>query len=214
MEKVPSCIICKSRDGDLVKIKSRGIDTLILSSKQRNDQRYKTFHKMTEAHIHDGCRSAYNRPRSIATASKEQTRKKSIGKKIMKEGRDFDFERHCVFCEEPCNQNRAFRGMQKVETKEKILSTLKERDVSESFNKALLVRLNFLKESDEVQAYYHNRCMSSFYDGTSSTSCRHKSSVDSKDFISYCVYYLKKIHPSANFPLTKLKKILMVISQR
>lgn len=97
MEEVPSCLLCGSSDGKLVVVQRHAIDSLITSSRNRKDNRFKTFQKISEAHVHDNCRMSYNIPSSIATAAKDKSTKISDGKKVAKEALHFDFQKFCFF---------------------------------------------------------------------------------------------------------------------
>lgn len=205
-----NCIIC-NKSGNLVTIHEVSIKNLIDSSKQRADGKFSKWSDLKIAPIHESCRVSYNRESAIKTAVQEHANKCVEGKKIMKHALEFDYGRLCIFCGETCNKYKQnIKIVKKDSTKDSIITKLaekvRENQLSDSFIKNLSARLNSVNSLVNVEARYHNKCMSNFFDVRISDQVGRPPSESTTEFMNHIVAYIENSSNECQFSLNEIKE--------
>lgn len=98
-----SCILCQlTEKKDLILVSDESRQKLVESSMKRLDLKFKVIQKQEPIIVHKNCRTTYNRQSVIDKCRQSITRKSLDGKKILKDGKSFDFSTHCLFCSNDC----------------------------------------------------------------------------------------------------------------
>lgn len=170
----PVCIICEEAGGELRNIQRAAINTLIESSRKRRSQKHLIWSTLTSAFAHKTCIASFNRESSIKAAAAEFAR----------------------ICGETCHKKHKIKSVRKNDTKEKILTIIKDRKLSDVFHKNIVARLNNIKDLVEVEARYHSQCMSKLYVPSECTV----------DFIEHAIKYIDNNESQSQFSLNEIKE--------
>lgn len=201
------CIICNDPGGQLVNVQTRGIQTLIASSKRRRDNKYKILERMESVLAHKNCTKNYNRESSIQTAAKEFSQKLVEGRRSMKDAVTFDFASLCFFCGDVLNESKhQIKTVKNSGTRDNLIQALEKRDVSDKFNKTLSKRLDVCKDLVAAQARYHASCMSSFYKNYASDQVGRPPSKKTTDFMQFAVDYIERNQSDSQFSLNEMRE--------
>lgn len=124
------CVICKKRDGQLGKVKSKGLYSLLKYSKERNDQetlnylRKKTKSGSKETiQIHNECRKNYTNKRRLSQVK--------LATRTSNRSNEFNWKKDCFICSKECISRKRKRGDWRIagtiEMRERMLKKCKER---------------------------------------------------------------------------------------
>lgn len=207
-EEDNKCILCGKNDGnDLQTIKTIAIANIVKTAKERNDLRWKTFEKLNEAHAHKSCRSRYGRRSSMESAAKLNSEKIIEGRKINTEAKQFDFSTNCFFCGKIIpGSNEQYREVKSENTGVKVIENAKKKNQSDPFIKSLLARINCVEKLTDVHAKYHVKCMTNFYTETSHDRVGRPLSVETSEFMKYCVQFIENQSSECQFSLNEIKR--------
>lgn len=201
-----TCIICKEK-GELKKIGKVAISNLIQTCKRRRSNEHKKWSKLSSALIHNSCSTKYHRESGIAAAAADYSKKAVEGKAIAKEALHFDFKTRCLFCGDVCYPWREeIKHVTKDETRDNILSALKERDKSDKFNKSLLKRIENVVDLTKVQAQYHSSCMAKFYTPRQSHQIGRPPLESTVAFVQHAISYMENLESESQFSLNEIKE--------
>lgn len=168
------CPVC---DEDVVKgskdvseVKEKGILGHIKASKERNDDKYRSFFDSTSLLIHTSCRKNYTRTDTIkkdvrqASSSNEEAGPSQLRSSAPL----FDFKNHCFLCtrclnediKKPLNKRRVVHSVETLTVKYRIKEVSSLRN--DAWGNEVLGRLSCINDLVAEEAKYHKDCYFSF----------------------------------------------------
>lgn len=178
------CCICENlinSDSEVVTLKSKGLDSLISSSKQRFDDKWLTFNENIK--VHPKCRKDYTRPQSIKAAINAINAAKDLHGtsytsprkgKLRSAIPEFNFKLQCLFCDEVIDDEffkkekkkkiesrRSVHEVQSLEIKISTLDIASKR--SDDWGKKIVNRITNVLDLVAVEAKYHGDCHKKFF---------------------------------------------------
>lgn len=170
-----SCVICNESKDPLIKVKEKGLSSLIDCSKKRNEDSIcqsliKSQIENTGVFVHENCRKRFTNKRRISIDKQERDRntRKSTG--------SFNWKQNCFFCKEPCDSKNPSRKVwhlaSTLQIRKSVLDTCKSKLESNADDEwALQVQKRTLECIDFVaaEARYHRSCRLQFENQNPST---------------------------------------------
>lgn len=171
------CFLCeKPVSADAVTV-TRGLENLILVSKERKDKHHIFLEKQTSLQMHKDCRRLYILKRNGSFQCKnfvsDETKKLQqlcSPKKKERRSDGFDFRANCMFCGLPASKEHdkmrrrpgdEFVVIKKEEYHTKVITEIKN-SIQNEFCKTLLDRISTV-ELVSAEARYHKKCNRRFF---------------------------------------------------
>ncbi|KAJ8665692.1 hypothetical protein QAD02_007354 [Eretmocerus hayati] len=218
--KKPTCFICTD---PIISPKKRkcqraAIETLIIASKRRKDDKYLEFQGLNELSIHDSCRHTYTSEPRILEASQSAGKTKAERRQRSVDAQRFQFDLFCFFCGDDASDDFIAKQKRKLpsysgiafikkDDKLKQIATEAKSRFGTDLEAAFRPVVDRLKDDPVIMTMkprYHKYCYNSFFKPSKSSNVGRPKDHSVKAAVDFVVDIIRSATDECQFSLANL----------